>query len=34
MNLAAWIWVLAVFAAYLVQFAPVAEPLIRRAFGG
>jgi hypothetical protein len=31
--LAAWVWVIAVMAAYLVQFAPLADLLLRRVIG-
>jgi hypothetical protein len=33
MKIIGWLWVLAAFAAYLIQFAPLAQPLIRRFIG-
>jgi hypothetical protein len=33
-TIAAWIWIAVAIAAYLVQFAPLADPLLRRVLGG
>jgi hypothetical protein len=33
MKIIAWLWVLAAVAAYLIQFAPLVQLLIRRFIG-